>query len=193
MSIFQEDLYELILQTNKESLKLCKPGASIQQIHNYSVAMLRKGLNEIGILKSEASHSYHQLNPTSIGHYLGMDVHDCSTVSYNRPLKPGVVITIEPGIYIPSSFDGPERYQGIGIRIEDEVLITDSGYEVLTASVPKEVKQIESLLNNFSYGMEVLTASVPKEVKQIESLLNNFSYGMEVGMDRRNNTRVASK
>lgn len=164
----QEDLYELILQTNKESLKLCKPGASIQQIHNYSVAMLRKGLNEIGILKSEASHSYHQLNPTSIGHYLGMDVHDCSTVSYNRPLKPGVVITIEPGIYIPSSFDGPERYQGIGIRIEDEVLITDSGYEVLTASVPKEVKQIESLLNKFSYGMEV-------------------------GMDRRNNTRVASK
>ncbi|EXB53017.1 putative Xaa-Pro aminopeptidase 3 [Morus notabilis] len=105
-----EDLYELILQTNKESLKLCKPGASIQQIHNYSVAMLRKGLNEIGILKSEASHSYHQLNPTSIGHYLGMDVHDCSTVRYNRPLKPGVVITIEPGIYIPSSFDGPERY-----------------------------------------------------------------------------------
>lgn len=155
----QEELYELILQTNKECLKLCKPGASIRQIHNYSVTMLRKGLKEIGILKSEASNSYHQLNPTSIGHYLGMDVHDCSTISYDRPLKPGVVITIEPGIYIPSSFDAPERYQGIGIRIEDEVLITDSGYEVLTASVPKEVKQIESLLNNFSHGFGVGTES----------------------------------
>ncbi|XP_062143545.1 intermediate cleaving peptidase 55, mitochondrial [Alnus glutinosa] len=149
----QEELYNLILQTNKECLKLCKPGATIQQIHNYSVEMLRKGLKEIGILKSEGSSSYHQLNPTSIGHYLGMDVHDCSKISYYRSLEPGVVITIEPGIYIPSFFDGPERYQGIGIRIEDEVLITETGYEVLTGSMPKEVKHIESLLNNFSHGI----------------------------------------
>ncbi|PON81664.1 Peptidase M24, methionine aminopeptidase [Trema orientale] len=166
----QEELYDLILQTNKECLKLCKPGATIRQIHNYSVEMLRKGLKEIGILKKEASNSYHLLNPTSIGHYLGMDVHDCSIISYDRPLKPGVVITIEPGIYIPSYFDGPERYQGIGIRIEDEVLITETGYEVLTGSIPKEVKHIETLLNNFGHG-----------------------HGMGVGIESHNNVRVASK
>ncbi|KAG2695828.1 hypothetical protein I3760_07G030300 [Carya illinoinensis] len=149
----QDELYDLIMQTSKECMKLCKPGATIRQIHNYSVEMLRKGLKEIGILKDEGSRSYHQLNPTSIGHYLGMDVHDCSKISYCRPLKPGVVITIEPGIYIPSLFDGPESYRGIGIRIEDEVLITETGYEVLTASMPKEVKHMESLLNNYCHGL----------------------------------------
>nr|DAD38342.1 TPA_asm: hypothetical protein HUJ06_008983 [Nelumbo nucifera] len=116
------------------------------------VEMLQTGLKEVGILKDGRSNSrtFHQLNPTSIGHYLGMDVHDCSMVSNDRPLKPGVVITIEPGVYIPSSFDGPKRYQGIGIRIEDEVLITETGHEVLTGSMPKEVQHIKSLLNNYS-------------------------------------------
>ncbi|KAI5658490.1 hypothetical protein M9H77_27283 [Catharanthus roseus] len=149
-----EELYELILETNKECVKLCKPGTSIREIHNYSVDMLRRGFKEIGILKDERPQTYHMLNPTNIGHYLGMDVHDCSAISYDRPLKPGVVITIEPGVYIPSNHNCPERYQGIGIRIEDEILITESGYEVLTGSIPKEVKQIEYLLNNFGNGVE---------------------------------------
>ncbi|KAK0601840.1 hypothetical protein LWI29_027939 [Acer saccharum] len=96
--LLKEELYDLILQTNKECLKLCKPGANLLDIHHYLVRMLRKGLKEIGIC------------PTSIGHYLGMDVHDSSTVSYECTLEPGVVITIEPGLYIPSSFDGPERF-----------------------------------------------------------------------------------
>ncbi|GLT88435.1 hypothetical protein SLE2022_064620 [Rubroshorea leprosula] len=151
-SSVQEELYDLILQTNKECMKLCKPGSNIRQIHYYSVEMLLKGLKEIGILKNDTFSCYNQLNPTSIGHYLGMDVHDSAMVSYDRPLKPGVVITIEPGIYIPSTFDGPERYCGIGIRIEDEVLITETGCEVLTGSMPKEIKHIESLLNNYSHG-----------------------------------------
>ncbi|XP_019441205.1 PREDICTED: probable Xaa-Pro aminopeptidase 3 isoform X2 [Lupinus angustifolius] len=146
----QEELYELILETSKQCIELCKPGTSIRQIHNHSVDMLQKGLKDIGILRGVGSSSYHKLNPTSIGHYLGMDVHDCSTISYDRPLKPGVVITIEPGVYIPSSFGCPQWYRGTGIRIEDEVLITETGYEVLTASIPKEVKHVESLLNNFS-------------------------------------------
>ncbi|XP_052192757.1 intermediate cleaving peptidase 55, mitochondrial isoform X2 [Diospyros lotus] len=146
------ELYDLILETNKECLDLCKPGLSIGQIHYYSVDKMRKGLKEIGILKDDRHRSYHQLNPTNIGHYLGMDVHDCSTISYDRPLKPGVVITIEPGVYIPAGFSCPERYQGIGIRIEDEVLITESGCEVLSGSLPKEVKHIESLLNHHLHG-----------------------------------------
>ncbi|KAK6159798.1 hypothetical protein DH2020_003179 [Rehmannia glutinosa] len=152
-SSVQEELYDLILETNEECLRLCKPGTSIREIHNYSVNKLRKGFKELGILKSDQPQSYHLLNPTSIGHYLGMDVHDCSKISYDRPLKPGVVITIEPGVYISYNFDVPERYRGIGIRIEDEVVITESGYEVLTGSVPKEIKHLESLLHNFRNGM----------------------------------------
>ncbi|KAK3012269.1 hypothetical protein RJ639_012180 [Escallonia herrerae] len=156
------ELYDLILKTNKECVKLCKPGTSIRHIHNYSVDKLHRGLKEIGILKDDRPQSYHRLNPTSIGHYLGMDVHDCSSIGYDRTLKPGVVITIEPGVYIPSHFPCPERYQGIGIRIEDEVLITDSGYEVLTGSLPKEIKHIEFLLNNHSHGMEMDTHNIMK-------------------------------
>ncbi|MQL88229.1 hypothetical protein Taro_020789 [Colocasia esculenta] len=155
-SSVQEALYDLILETNKECVKLCRPGVSIQQIHNSSVRMLCKGLKELGILKDDTGHSYHQLNPTSIGHYLGMDVHDCSIVSNSRPLQPGVVITIEPGVYIPLSADVPERYRGIGIRIEDEVLITDTGYEVLTGSMPKEISHLKSL---HSYAKDDLRAA----------------------------------
>ncbi|KAH0783112.1 hypothetical protein KY290_002710 [Solanum tuberosum] len=145
-----EELYDLILETNKECVELCRPGTSIREIHRYSEEKLRRGFKEIGILKNDRR--YALLNPTNIGHYLGMDVHDSSSIGYDRPLKPGVVITIEPGVYIPSLVDCPERFRGIGIRIEDEVLITESGYEVLTASIPKEIKHLESLLNNFANG-----------------------------------------
>ncbi|KAJ0588882.1 putative xaa-Pro aminopeptidase [Helianthus annuus] len=155
-----KELYALILETNKECIELCKPGTSIQRVHNYSVDKLARGLKEIGILKDNRLHSYHQLNPTSIGHYLGMDVHDCSKIGYDRTLKPGVVITIEPGVYIPPNFDCAPRYQGIGIRIEDEVLITDTGYEVLTGSLPKETNHIETLLNNHSYGVGTETSKI---------------------------------
>ncbi|KAJ4772296.1 Metallopeptidase M24 family protein [Rhynchospora pubera] len=143
---YQEELYSLILETNKECVELCKPGASIQEINNYSVKMLMKGLKELGILKGEMISSYHQLNPTSIGHYLGMDVHDSALLSTDRPLQPGVIITIEPGVYIPPSYDAPSRYCGMGIRIEDEVLITETGHEVLTASMPKEIPHLKALL-----------------------------------------------
>ncbi|KAH0863640.1 hypothetical protein HID58_080851 [Brassica napus] len=123
----QEELYDLILETtNKESIKLCKPGTTIRQLNTYSTDMLCDGLMKMGILKNR--------------HYLGMDVHDSSSVGYDRPLVPGSVITIEPGVYIPSSFNCSEGitllssnslcnnfiFQGIGIRIEDEVLITET-------------------------------------------------------------------
>ncbi|XP_039127335.1 intermediate cleaving peptidase 55, mitochondrial [Dioscorea cayenensis subsp. rotundata] len=162
----QEILYDLILETNKECVKLCKPGMSIQQIHNYSVQMLQRGLRKMGILKDSSISSYHKLNPTSIGHYLGMDVHDSSMVKNERLLQPGVVITIEPGVYIPSSCDVPERYRGIGIRIEDEVLITETGHEVLTGSMPKEIADIAGLLNfDRSRGTEVSCSPAQQQVE----------------------------
>ncbi|XP_020521120.1 probable Xaa-Pro aminopeptidase 3 isoform X3 [Amborella trichopoda] len=145
----QEELYDLILEVNNECVKLCKPGISIQQIHHHSVILLQRGFKELGILKGGPSlmRCYHQLNPTAIAHYLGMDVHDCSTLSNDRPLQPGVVITIEPGVYIPSTSSVTTRFRGIGIRIEDEVLITETGHEVLTGSLPKETHQLKSLMN----------------------------------------------
>ncbi|KAB2621654.1 Xaa-Pro aminopeptidase 3 [Pyrus ussuriensis x Pyrus communis] len=84
----QEELYDLILQTNKTSVELCEPGANIREIHNFSVEMLHKGLEEIGILKDSRSSSYHQMNPTSIVVQVTI-CHDCSTVGYDYSLKPG--------------------------------------------------------------------------------------------------------
>uniref|UniRef100_A0ACD5YLX4 Uncharacterized protein n=1 Tax=Avena sativa TaxID=4498 RepID=A0ACD5YLX4_AVESA len=150
-SAAQEELYSLILETNKECIKLCKPGTSIEEIHRHSVKMLINGFQQLGIIGKGKSIQYNYLNPTAIGHSLGMDIHDSTTLSKDKLLEPGVVITIEPGIYIPPvpilNEDAPGRYRGIGIRIEDEVLITESGHEVLTASVPKETPHLTTLMN----------------------------------------------
>ncbi|XP_020193629.2 intermediate cleaving peptidase 55, mitochondrial [Aegilops tauschii subsp. strangulata] len=150
-SAAQEELYSLILETNKECIKLCKPGTSIREIHHHSVKMLISGFQELGIIGKGKSIQYNYLNPTSIGHSLGMDIHDSTSLTSDKPLEPGVVITIEPGIYIPSvpilNEKAPDRFRGIGIRIEDEVLITENGHEVLTASVPKEIPHLTTLMN----------------------------------------------
>jgi len=91
-----------------------------------------------------------RLYPHSIGHFLGLDLHDCKNVSSDAPFKPGMVITIEPGLYIPHDPTYPSEFHGIGVRIEDDVVILESGCEVLTADVPKEPEAIEDLLNSDS-------------------------------------------
>lgn len=111
------------------------------------MALLWEGLLKLGLVTGPFDlFKFYSFNRTQIGHYLGMDVHDCSTVSLDRPLQPGVVITIEPGLYIPAKQTIPEKFRGIGIRIEDEVLITATGYEILTAEAPKEIEEIEQFL-----------------------------------------------
>lgn len=84
-----------------------------------------------------------------LGHFLGLDVHDVGDYKHDgedRALSPGMVITVEPGIYISSDCDVPERYKGIGVRIEDDVAITATGVEILTKDVPKEIDEIEALM-----------------------------------------------
>lgn len=84
-----------------------------------------------------------------LGHFLGLDVHDVGNYKLNgqdRLLKPGMVLTVEPGIYIASDSDVPEQYKGIGVRIEDDVVVTATGVDILTADVPKTVKDIEALI-----------------------------------------------
>lgn len=106
--------------------------------------LIPKNLTESQLKKVTA-----EFCPHHVGHYLGMDTHDTHMVSRGLGLHPGMVITIEPGIYISAdNTNVPERYRGIGIRIEDDVLITEKGPEVLTAECPKEIEDIERLMNN---------------------------------------------
>jgi intermediate cleaving peptidase 55 len=86
------------------------------------------------------------LYPHHVGHYIGLDVHDTPSISRRLALRPGMVITIEPGLYIPRSDMYPKEYQGIGIRIEDDVAITSGGPLVLSSEAPKEVSDIEELM-----------------------------------------------
>jgi Xaa-Pro aminopeptidase len=111
----------------------------------------------LGLLEGEpekliAEEKYKQFYMHGLGHYLGLDVHDVGPyyardTKQGRPLAPGVVITIEPGIYIAADTENiPDKYRGIGIRIEDDVLITDEGNRVLTSAAPKQIEEIEELM-----------------------------------------------
>lgn len=157
ISAAQSQIYEIVLSNLKACLEICKPGVTLREIHDYSADLLFGAATDLGIIHGAYRHNWQQtpqlerylrINPTAIGHYLGMDVHDCSSVSKGRKLEPGVIITIEPGLYIPVRDDIPKRFRGIGVRIEEEVLITDSSYEVLTASIPKELNQIDAWLQS---------------------------------------------
>lgn len=116
---------------------------------------LTAGLIELGLLEGEVQariddESYRRFYLHSTSHWLGLDVHDVGTYRLDeqtpRPLVSGMVLTVEPGLYIPSDDDIPDAYQGIGIRIEDNVVVTNEGHEVLTAGVPKQVDEIEALM-----------------------------------------------
>ena len=88
-----------------------------------------------------------------LGHWLGLDVHDAGDYGQqrDRPLEVGMVLTVEPGLYIPSDKDIPEAYRGIGVRIEDNLLITEYGNKILTAAAPKEIDEIENLMNSENF------------------------------------------
>jgi Xaa-Pro aminopeptidase len=125
------------------------------QAHEVAVEILTKGLVGLGILKGQVAHliknkTYMQFYPHRIGHWLGMDVHDVGDYKVEgewRLLEPGMVLTIEPGLYIPPDSEKVDpRWRGIGIRIEDDILVTRDGYEVLTEAIPKTITEIETLM-----------------------------------------------
>lgn len=142
----QKDIYQAVLSAYKECLRFYKPGVTLQEVHHVSTEKLMRATRGLGLVKRRDD--YLKINPTSVGRYLGMDCLDCKLIHEDRKLVPGVVATIEPGLYIPLSDHFPKWLQGIGVRIADEILITDSGHEVLTASVPKELNEIEALLQS---------------------------------------------
>ena len=128
----------------------------MEELKSHSIQMLTKGMVRLGLLKGEIAElikeeKYKQFYMHGLGHYLGMDVHDVGRYQIDgqpRKLEPGMVITVEPGVYIaPGTKDIPEKYLGIGVRIEDDVLITEGGRKVLSYKVPKAIDDIESLMN----------------------------------------------
>lgn len=150
----QKQLYQLVLDAQLAAISLLKPGATISQAMRAAVRIITQGLIDLNILNGNveeniAAESWKQYFMHGLGHWLGLDVHDVGIYKIKGediPLKPGMVLTVEPGIYIANKAKVDSQYKGIGIRIEDDVLITQSGYEVLTNTVPKSIEQIESLM-----------------------------------------------
>lgn len=154
----QRDIYQAVLEAQKAAIEFCQPGASYDELKSSVERQLTESLVELGLLKGSIDElmeesKFRDYYPHSIGHSLGIDVHDVGLVRPEdgkyRPLQPGVVLTIEPGIYIPAGDESaPEEMRGVGIRIEDDILVTETGVENLTASCPKTVKEIEALVGS---------------------------------------------
>jgi len=151
----QKQLYQLVLDAQTAAIAQIKPGLPWHLAHDASVEILTKGLVSLGLLKGKVSklikeEKYKQFYMHRIGHWLGMDVHDVGDYKLDkewRLLEPGMVLTIEPGLYIPADCQSvDEQWRGIGIRIEDDVLVTAEGHEILTSGVPKTIAEIESLM-----------------------------------------------
>ncbi len=151
----QRQLYQLVLDAQYAAIEQVSPGLPWNKAHEASVEVLTKGLVKLGLLKGRVSklikdEKYKQFYMHRIGHWLGMDVHDVGDYKFNdqwRLLEPGMVLTIEPGLYIPADCDTvDEKWRGIGIRIEDDVLVTRDGHEILTGGVPKTIEDIERLM-----------------------------------------------
>jgi Xaa-Pro aminopeptidase len=150
----QREVYELVLATQKSAIAMAKPGATLEEIHDHCVKQLTEGMIALGLLTGTADEriadeTYKKFYMHGTSHWLGLDVHDVGAYTRDgkaRPLAPGMVITIEPGLYIaPDAPDVPDRLRGIGVRIEDDVAITETGHEVLTAACPKEIAELEAL------------------------------------------------
>ncbi|MBN6077760.1 Xaa-Pro aminopeptidase [Aggregatibacter actinomycetemcomitans] len=149
----QKAIYDIVLQAQKRAIELLVPGSSIAKVNEAVIRIKTEGLVRLGILKGDVDElieqkAYREFYMHGLGHWLGLDVHDVGEYGENRSrrLEPGMVITVEPGLYLSKDADIPEQYKGIGIRIEDDLLITDYGNKNLTSAAPKEIADIEKLM-----------------------------------------------
>ena len=150
----QRRVYQAVLDVQEAAIAAVRPGVTLDAIHTQVVEQLTQKLVELGLLQgdvatlvSENAHRPYYMHRTS--HWLGMDVHDVGFYSLEgaaRPLVPGMVLTIEPGLYIAPDAAAPPELRGIGVRIEDDILVTDTGYENLTIATPKSVAELEALV-----------------------------------------------
>lgn len=179
-------LYEFVLDVQKKCIAYLrqqiesKQPVSLDNVHDYSVTLMMDAMKEFGIMKKSANAArfsrgalveFQRYNPTHIGHYLGMDVHDTPHVTRGAPLVPGMIITIEPGIYLPKNdLDLPEEFRGVGIRIEDDVVVRAS----LRCNDSQSSIDLQRVCSQIAEnGIEILTSKVPKELKEMEDLRNS--------------------
>ena len=156
-SALQRTIYDLVLEAHDRAIECVRPGASFELIHQAARDVLVEGLIVLGLLEGDKAEviegeAYKLYFPHQTSHWLGLDVHDVgdyASSGVSRALEPGMVLTVEPGLYFPGPFESDgvaEEYVGIGIRIEDDVVVTAEGHEVLTAGLPVSVDEIELLL-----------------------------------------------
>lgn len=155
----QAALYDLVLASQVAAIAQCKPGTTWDHAQTVIVEILTQGLLDLGILKGDyktliEENAIHPFYMHSSGHWLGMDVHDVGNYKKNRawrPLEPNMVLTVEPGLYIDAdNLDVDEQWRGIGIRIEDDILITDTCCEILSIDAPKFRNDIEKTMREKS-------------------------------------------
>lgn len=153
----QRQIYELVLRAQKAGIACIKPGVLWYDVQKTIVRILTQGLLDLDILQGNidellATEAYSPFYMHNSGHWLGLDVHDCGQYKINgqwRPLQPGMVLTVEPGLYISEGMPGVDsKWWNIGIRIEDDILVTADGSENLTGALPVEVADIEKLMQH---------------------------------------------
>lgn len=142
----QKSIYDIVLEAQLAGIAKCKKGNEFRDPHKAAVAVIKKKLKALGIIQKEEDYVQYFFHGTS--HYLGLDVHDAGLYG---PLEVGNVITVEPGIYIPANSPCDPKWWNIGIRIEDDILITDGEPENLSGSVPKTTESIEKMMAEMSY------------------------------------------
>jgi Xaa-Pro aminopeptidase len=150
-------IYEVVLAAQEACIAGSRPGVTLPEIHRIALRYLTDGLVSLDILEGEVdelieTEAYRPYYMHGTSHWLGLDVHDCGAYTINkqhRELEPGMVFTIEPGLYIPANDgDAPAHFRGIGVRIEDDVAVTEDGVENLTAAIPKEMAAIEDWMRS---------------------------------------------
>ncbi|MGB5547237.1 MAG: Xaa-Pro aminopeptidase [Polyangiales bacterium] len=149
----QRAIYEIVLRAQRASIDAVKPGVTLEEVHQVAVRSISEGLVDIGLLEGDLDSlieekKYEPFYMHRTSHWLGMDVHDVGhyyIAGAHRPLEPDLVLTVEPGIYIAAdAADLDERWRGIGVRIEDDVLVTEAGSDVLTDGIPKAIDEVEA-------------------------------------------------
>ena len=153
-SAAQTAIYEVVLAAQTDAIAQVKPGRGWNAPHDAAVRTLTRGLIELGLLDGSVdaaieTEAYKKFFMHRTGHWLGLDVHDAGDYKREgqwRPLQEGMVLTVEPGCYIRAAEGIPPEFAGIGVRIEDDVLVTAQGCEILSAAAPKQIAQIQALM-----------------------------------------------
>ncbi len=152
----QKQVYELVLKAQQAAFEHVKPGGTLVKANQAAMKVMTQGLIQLGILagdidtlmENQACKAFYM---HGLGHWLGLDVHDVGEYKLDeadRPFESGMVLTIEPGLYFDEDAEVPDKYKGIGIRIEDDLLVTEDGFENLTADAPKTITEIEALMQH---------------------------------------------